>query len=192
MSDRRRVGGLSLIEVVVFIVVLGIGIAGIVALYNQVTRASVDPLVRKQTLALAASLLEEIELRGFTLCDPDDPNVMTGTTTGCTAGYSESIGPDTNPAPLPVAAETRYASPFFDHVNDYHNFSMAGAGIRSADGTNVTGLADYSVSVAVANAGGDFGLTADHVLLITVTATHTTGLTVSLQGYRFRYAPDSP
>ena len=46
--------------------------------------------------------------------------------------------------------------------------------------------------MTVANAGGDFGLPADAVLLITVTARHTSGVAVTLQGYRFRYAPNSP
>jgi MSHA pilin protein MshD len=175
---------MSLIEVVVFIVVLAIGIVGTVVLYNQVTQASVDPMVRKQTLALASSLLEEIELRGFTYCDPDDPTVFTATqASDCTT--PEAIGPD---------GESRYADPRFDNVNDYHGFSMAGANIKGVDGQGIPNLSSYSVlPVSVANAGGDFGLAADEVLLITVTAQHVpTGVTVSLQGYRFRYAPNSP
>jgi MSHA pilin protein MshD len=180
---------MSLIEVVVFIVVLGIGITGIVTLYTSLTQSSVDPMIRKQTLAIAASLLEEIELRAFTDCDPDDANVFTPGGP-CTAGYTENIGPDTVPASV---AETRYADPRFDNVNDYHGFNMAGASIRGADGSFVAGLADYSVSVTVANAGGAFGLAADAALLITVSASHTpTGTAVSLQGYRFKYAPNSP
>src|SRR4051812_24967928 len=77
MFNKQRQRGMSLIEVVVFIVVLGIGFAGMLVLYNQVTQASVDPIVRKQALAVASSLLEEIELQAFTYCDPDDPNVYT-------------------------------------------------------------------------------------------------------------------
>ena len=185
---KRRAAGLSLIEVVVFIVILGIAFVGMLMLYNKVTEASVDPVLRKQTLAIAASLLEEIELRAFTYCDPNDANVYTAANSGaCT--NAETIGPN-EPA---ANAETRYAEPRFDNVNDYHGFSMAGANIRGADGSFVGGLADYSVAVTVANAGADFGLAADAALLITVAATHApTGVAVSLQGYRFRYAPNSP
>ena len=77
-------------------------------LYGQLTKASVDPLVRKQALAIAASLMEEIQLKGFTYCDPDDPNVYTATSTaGCTATFVEVIGPNE-----PTAnAETRYGRP---------------------------------------------------------------------------------
>lgn len=182
----RPQSGMSLIEVVVFIVVLGLALAGMMILFSQATRASVDPLVRKQTLAIASSLLEEIELRPFTLCDPDDPNVFIP---GATCTTPEVIGPN-EPA---ANAESRYVVPLFDNVNDYHGFSMADANIRGADGSTVGGLTGYSVSVSVANAGADFGLAADAVLLITVTSAHSgTGTTVSLQGYRFRYAPNSP
>jgi MSHA pilin protein MshD len=186
-STRRRAAGLSLIEVVVFVVVLGIAFVGTLMLYNKVTETSVDPVIRKQTLAIAASLLEEIELRAFTDCDPDDPNVFTP---GGPCTIPETIGPHEPSA----NAENRYADPRFDNVNDYHGFSMAGANIRGADGSFVGGLADYQVDqVTVANAGGDFGFAADAVLLITVTARHNpTGVAVSLQGYRFRYAPNSP
>jgi len=171
---------MSLIEVVVFIVVLGLALAGVMILYSQATRASADPLVRKQALAIASSLLEEIELRAFTLCDPDDPNVFVPAAT-CTT--PEGIGPE--------PGETRDT---FDNVNDYDGFSMADGNIKGADGQVVPSLAGYSVTVSVANAGGDFaGFAADAVLLITVTSTHAgTGTTVSLQGYRFRYAPNSP
>ena len=187
---------MSLIEVVVFIVVLGVGIAGTVILFGQLTRASVDPMVRKQLLALASSLLEEIELRPFTYCDPDEPAVTTAT--GATAAqcggdptHVEAIGPETF---TPPGTEDRYTQTKpFDNVNDYHGFSMADANIKGADGQVVPNLTGYSVAVQVANAGATFGLAAEEVLLITVTASHTgTGTAVSLQGYRFRYAPTSP
>jgi MSHA pilin protein MshD len=187
MCNRRRAAGMSLIEVVVFIIVLAVGFTGILMLYNRATSASVDPLVRKQALAIAASLLEEIELRGFTYCDPDDANVYTAANSGaCTT--PEAIGPE--------GGETRYAEPRFDNVSDYDGFTMAGANIKNIDGTTISGLTDYSVSVTVAQiAANELGASvpASEGLRITVTATHVpTGTTVSLQGYRLRYAPNTP
>lgn len=187
MSTKARRGrGLALIEVVVFIVVLGIAFVGMLTLYNRVTTASVDPLVRKQALALASSMLEEVELRAFTYCDPDDANVYTANASGDCA-TAEAIGPE--------AGETRYAPPRFDNVNDYHGFSMSGAGILSADGQPVAGLAGYAASVTVANISpGELPSVADvnDALRITVTVSAPTGVNVSLQGYRLRYAPTSP
>ena len=202
MFNRRPQRGMSLIEVVIFIIVLGIGFAGILVLYNQVTKASVDPMVRKQALAIASSLLEEIELQAFTHCDPDDPNVYTATSTaGCTSNaYIEIVGPETLPS---STIETRYADPRFDNVSDYDGFSMAGANIKSIDGTTIGGLTGYSVNVAVAQisqdellgfktapAAGESPVT--DALRITVAVTAPAGINVSLQGYRLRYAPNTP
>jgi MSHA pilin protein MshD len=187
---------MSLIEVVVFIVVLAIGIAATLAIFNRVTSASVDPMVRKQALSIASSLLEEIELQPFTYCDPNDPNVYTADGTspnlGCTgAAYVEQIGAETIPG---STVQTRYGTDpaRFNNVSDYDGFTMSDANIRGADNTPVSNLMGYSVSVSVVNAGGDFGLAAAEALRITVTATGPTGVSVSLQGYRLRYAPNSP
>ena len=180
---NRRQAGFSLLEAVIFIVVLGIGIAGMAILYNQLTLASVDPLIRKQALAIANSLMEEIQLRPFTFCDPDDPQVYTATAPG-DCGTQEGIGVE--------GGESRYVDPRFDNVSDYHGFSMPA--IVDVNNNAVAGLAGYNASVAVANAGGDFpaGIPADAALLITVTVTGPANVSIVLQGYRLRYAPNAP
>src|SRR5574338_132815 len=95
MCPRGRSRGLSLLEVVVFVVVLAVGFAGVLILYNQATRASVDPLIRKQALAIAQSLLEEIELHPYTYCDPDDANVYTASSTaGCATMPENNFAPE--------------------------------------------------------------------------------------------------
>jgi len=182
-SSRQR--GFSLIEVVIFIVVLGIGIAGMAVLYNQLTLASVDPVVRKQAVAIANSLMEEIQLRPFTYCDPDDTAVFTaGSPAGCST--PETIGAE--------GPETRYGPTFFDNVSDYAALPAMGGSIQDINNNTITGLAGYSASVAIANAGADFpsAVPADAALRITVTVTGPSNVAVSLQGYRLRYAPNSP
>lgn len=62
-EDKQR--GATLIELVLFIVIISIAVAGILLVMNQVTGHSADALVRKQALAIAESLLEEIELQGM-------------------------------------------------------------------------------------------------------------------------------
>ncbi len=186
MSSRpaRRERGLSLIELVVFIVVLAIGVTGVAILFNQMTRSSVDPVVRKQALAIATSLMEEIELHAFTYCDPDDPAVGTATSAaGC--AIPEAIGPE--------PGETRYADPRFDNVNDYNGFSMSG-GIRDVTNTVVPGLGSYAASVTVQpiSAGELPGIPTSEGLRITVNVTGPANANVVLQGYRLRYAPNSP
>jgi len=182
MSSRRE-RGLSLIEVVVFIVVLGIGLAGMAILYNQLTLASVDPLVRKQAVAIANSLMEEIQLRPFTYCDPDDPLVYTAANPGA-CGIPEAIGAE---------GETRYADPRYDNVNDYNGFKMI-ASIQDISNNTIAQLNGYSAEIVVAPAGGDFpaAVPAAEALRITITVTGPANVSVVLQGYRLRYAPNSP
>jgi MSHA pilin protein MshD len=184
-SSARRERGISLIEAVVFVVVIGIGVAGIVTLYGQLTRSSVDPVVRKQALAVATALMEEVQLRGFTFCDPDDPAVYTASSTaGCAA--PEGIGPE--------GGETRYGATQFDNVSDYNGFAMAGS-IQDITNTTITGLAGYSATVSVSQPAGAEILTAiaaAEQLKIVVTVTGPAGVSVSLQGYRTRYAPNTP
>jgi MSHA pilin protein MshD len=190
MSSRGE-RGLSLIELVVFIVVMGIALVAMMLVYSQFTRASVDPLIRKQALAIATTLLEEVQLQPFTYCDPDDSNVYTATGSpggGCTT--DEAIGPE-------AGGENRYGAPRFDNVNDYHGFAMAAGTIRTIDdATPIAQLADYSVGVTVQPiAANELGanVPAADALRITVTSTHApTGTSVTLQGYRLRYAPNSP
>ena len=57
--------GFTLIEVILAIVILGAGLAGVLLAYSTVTRASADPVLRKQMLAIAQELQEEIQLKPY-------------------------------------------------------------------------------------------------------------------------------
>ena len=192
MCNRRRALGLSLIELVVFIIVLGVGFAGLAVLYNQTTRSSVDPMVRKQVLAIAVSLMEEIQLRGFTFCDPDDANVYTATvasTVGAGACATKAEAPPFGPDATPVNETSRDK---YDNVNDYHGLQML-SGITDITGAAISGLSGYQVTgVTIATAGAAFGLADEEVLSISVAVTGPADVSVTLQGFRFRYAPNSP
>ena len=67
MSNRVAVAqrGFTLIEVILAIVILGAGLAGVLLAYSTVTRASADPVLRKQMLAIAQELQEEIQLKPY-------------------------------------------------------------------------------------------------------------------------------
>ena len=141
MTDER---GFSLIELLVFIVVVGIAVTGVVSVYSLNARSSADPMVRKQAAAIAESLLEEVLAKPYTYCDPDDAQADTATSSaigpaGC-ATTPEGMGAD--------GVEDRYShlTPF-DNVNDYHGFSMAG--IADLTGAPVAGLGGYSAAVQV-------------------------------------------
>jgi len=176
----RRQQGIGLIELVVFIVVVAIAVSGILAVMSSTTAASADPVVRKQLVAVAEGLLEEIVAQPFTWCDPDDANFLSAAGPGDCAISAEGIGPETG--------ETRSGPSFFDNVNDYQGFAMNG--IRGPDGSAVAGLGDLSATVAVSQDGASFGLAAAAALKIDVTVTGR-GEVYVLTGYRFRHSPNA-
>jgi len=65
MSARRSERGFTLPELLLLLVVLAIGLSGIAVALQQAVRGSADPLVQKQAVAVAESLMEEILLQPF-------------------------------------------------------------------------------------------------------------------------------
>lgn len=194
--------GMTLIELLVFIVVVSVGLLGILSVINYVTRSNTDPLVQKQCLAIAEALLEEVEMQPFTYCDPADAQAATATSatkggTGCSSmvqglgpANGEQRGSSTNP---------------FNNVPDY---ATANGGVYTLASPipDLTGTgaspAGYSATIqlipeALGPAGAQItsaapasatDASAMNVLRIRVTVTNGAA-SVTLEGYRARYAP---
>lgn len=175
---HRRERGLTLIELVLFIVIVGIAVVGIMQAISTTTKSSADPQLRKQALAVAEALLEEAQLMPFTDCDPDGYD---NSVTPATCTQQEQIGPETD--------EVRGGATPLDNVNDYHGFVLAGGGTDLGNSTDVTVPAGYDAAVTVAEDGAFApGVPAADALRITVTVNYSGG-TVIVEGYRARYAP---
>ena len=187
--ERRRSRGVTLVELIVFIVIVSVAVAGVLTALDIANRSSTDPMIQKQALAIAEALLEEVQLQPFTYCDPNDANAATAlSAAGCTGGVGGAN--DESKLPLgPEAGETRTGATPFDNVSDYNGFSI-GPGITDLSGTVLPDLGAYSASVAVANQALGAVPSADG-LLITVTVTGPSDTTVVLHGYRVRYAPNA-
>lgn len=179
---HRTRRGLSLIELLMFISIVSVALAALLRVFVQTTTASSDPLLQRQALAIAESLMEEVQLMPFTFCDSEDAEVETATSPAGCSGMPEAIGPE--------AGENRSTLPAFDHVNDYHGLALAG--ISDLTGNTVPGLAGYSASVSVAAAAlHTLSAGSGDVLQISVTVTGPGGSQVTLQGYRSRHAPNA-
>ena len=77
MCARSR--GFTLIELIVLIVVIGAALAGVLLVFQNTVRASADPQVAKQAIAVAEGLLDEILLTAYDV----------GPGTGARASYDD-------------------------------------------------------------------------------------------------------
>lgn len=182
-ASRRRAAGATLVELVIFIVLVSVAAAGVLMVISQSTRQSAEPLVRKQALAVAEALLEEARLMPYTFCDPNDPAVTTAASAAACA-QAEALGPE-------VGEVRGSALTPFDNVNDYNGLAMA-AGITDFTGVAVNGLGAYQATVTVTPfAAALNGVPAAELLRITVSVT-APGIAspVVLDGVRARYAPN--
>jgi MSHA pilin protein MshD len=178
---RQR--GFTLVELIVAMVVISVGLAGILAAFNASVRGSADPVVSRQLVAAAEALLEEVQQASFTYCDPADANAETAGDASECASVPEIIGPE--------AGNSRP----FDNVNDYHGLKLPTAPevlITDVAGVAVPDLAGYSASIAVAPAAlNTIDAASGDALRITVTVNAPNGQVFSLDGYRARYAPNA-
>ena len=192
MSIKRQ-AGLTIIELVMFIVIMGVAVTGVLGVISTVTSRGGDPLQHKQAILRAEAVLEEIALAHFTYCHPTDAAAESanGSTLCASPSLQEDFGRQ-------VASDAR---PFFN-INDY----VPAAGVATPITTDANGLAlqpaGYATTVAITPVQG-FGpaglqigtipspVTANSdVLRISVTVAYAGGA-VTLDRYRTRYAPTS-
>ena len=193
MSTDRRQSGLTLIELILFIVIVSVALVGVLTVFNVTSKSSADPMVRKQMLAVAEAILEEVQLQPFTFCAPDDANAATATSATTGAG-----GCATTVQGLGAGGAARIANT--DNVGDYASVTLNP--VTTVDGTY--SLADYTAAITITpeNLGPTASpisssacasatdCTALKVLRITVTVSHSGADNIAVEGYRTRHSPN--
>lgn len=175
--EPSRSRGFTLIELIIFIVIVSTALAGVIAVFGDSIRGSADPVRDKQAMAAAESLLEEILNKHF--CDPDT----------ATAGTPVACGANT------VEADRS----LYDAVVDYDSYNSnpsglcaaaGNIGIKDATSSATVVLANYDASVAettngVFTVGGD-AVAVTNYRIVTVTVRDClTNRNYSLTGYAF-------
>lgn len=148
-----RQQGMTLIELIVVILILGVALSGVLTAFMFAFRHSVDPLVRKQALAVAESLMEEVTARAFTLEDLHNPD----------AHVSNTLGPESS------VGESRLSATLgFDNVDDYHQYTQSGT-LTDAAGQTLGLQGAYATCVIVTPTTAVWaGVPAGQALLISV------------------------
>lgn len=191
MSTRRRdQAGFNLIELVMFMVVIGVGVSGLLGVMsNRFSALGSDALLQKQALAVAESLLAEIERLPFSYCDPDDANALTAASpAGCSAGQSQ----DTLAGPVPAAESRDGASgAYFDNVTDYaRTGGLALSDVSDPNNPPSVTLNGYNAVITLSWADAAFGFASGSHNALRIDVRVVNGpADVTLSGYRLRYAP---
>lgn len=159
MSSKalRRQRGVTIVELIIFMVIVGVAAAGIIQVLNLTNRNNTDPIRRKQAMLIAEAYMEEVQQAQMTACDPADANAALATNpvvnpsdAASCASIVEVFGPE--------AGNTRP----FDNVNDYVPLNYTpGTAVRAFAVTNAAGVqVDTDVAgnrLGVNAAGGTLG-----------------------------------
>ena len=172
----RFTSGVSLIELVIAIVIIGIGLAALTATIIETTRHSADPMIQQQAYAIAQSYLEEILSQPF--CDPNDFSLDCHA--DCTAGACGACSGSTVPG---GGGEVRAT---FDDVCDYEPVD----GVASDINGPIASLSNYTVTVTIDDSGINLnGLSSDsgEVVRVDVNVTYSSGYAINLFAYKTNY-----
>lgn len=152
--SSRRMAGVTLVELVIAIVIISVALAGLVAAFTRANRASADPVVTQQMLAIGESMMEEVLLKPYNVAADDSA-------TPTRAQFNDVRDYDRDDDTAPGYSST---------------------GIVDIDGDPIAGLQTYSVSVRV-NAVALTDMPNGDALRVIVTVS-SGGQTLALTGWR--------
>lgn len=157
MKQLHNQHGVTFVELIISIIVIGIAVTGVLQVMTINTHSSADPMLRHQAIAIAESYLDEILAKAFT--DPDAD--------GEASRYLFDDVDDYNGLPDSV-------------VRDQGNAA-------NPNGRAIAGLDNYAVNVnVVAEMLGPVGAQVN-ALRVTVSVTPPDGPDIVLAGYRTAY-----
>ena len=199
-----RETGFTLIETVVFIIVVSVGLTGVVLMFTQTAGNSHEPLLREKALTVAKATMDEICSRRWDENTPlgggcvETASAACSTYCGglddaqCVASKCQLVGPgncqpsasvSADPPPGPETGETRQN---FDDVDDYKGLDVAPP--EDDEGNELSGYdGDYRVTASVEKPATAWnGIPAEDVRRIIVTVAYDGGR-IRLSSYRVNY-----
>lgn len=156
-SAKQRERGVTLIEMVVFIVVIAVSLTVFVQALNYFHTRSVDPLVNLRAVECAQAALDRVLARKF------DENTPTGGIPACSSAEEGS-----------VLCAGISSDADLDDVGDFNGYSD-------------TSLDNCTVTITVVEAGSDLGIPNNQARLVTVQAQSSGGGEAVLSSYRTNF-----
>jgi MSHA pilin protein MshD len=170
---KPRQTGYSLLELVVFIVIVGVAVGAISLQFSQNVQHSHEPFLRQRALAVAGAYLDEIMDKRWNENTPIGGGCVDTASPTCTGG----------PAPTGIGSEEGSRA-LYDDVDDYNGLSDSPP--QDSQGNNMANYGSgFQVDVAVTQPGAAWnGINANDVRRIEVQVQNPTGETISLVAYR--------
>jgi MSHA pilin protein MshD len=161
VPPARSTAGVTLIELVISTLIIAVTVSGVLAALFSVLRSSTNPMLEEQAAAIGRAYLEEVALRSY---------------------YDPQSGAGAGPCPAKEASRDLY-----DNVCDYNGLDDMGA--RDQNGSAITGLSGYRVTVSVDSTGAQLNDLSGpaSVLRVDVRVRHSASVDLMLSGYRARY-----
>lgn len=164
--------GVTLIELIIGIVVLGIALSLITSVLGPLYSKTIDPWHQVRAAELGQSLMNEMMSRRF-----DKNSFKDGSLLRCGEMNAEVC------STIPVNSAINRAA--FTGIEDYNGYTATGDAIVDATDDNLTGLyRQYTLTVAVTNAAFDSTGLIPLQRLITITVTTPTGSSLKFTAYK--------
>lgn len=175
MRGMARQRGFSLIETILVIVLLGVAVAGIAAMFLNNVAKSHEPYLRQRALAVATAFMDEILRKRW-----DDNTPLGG---GCVNTGTALCS--TGPAPAGMGTEEAQRADW-DDIDDYNAIGNQSPP-QDSSGAAMPGYEGFVVSVSVTQPGDWNGIPAADVKRIEVQVTSNNGETIALSAYRVNF-----
>ncbi|MDY6978297.1 MAG: prepilin-type N-terminal cleavage/methylation domain-containing protein [Pseudomonadota bacterium] len=172
--------GFTLVEMVVFIVVLAVGLSGVVLVINRTLLDAPEALVNTRAMEISQLYLDEILAKKY------DNNTPQGGTPPCNTAGNPCIPDDTcNHADPNTFGSDSESRDQFDDVDDYCTTDFQT--VADANDNDLPNYDGYDIKVDVVYAGTDLGLNLDQAKRITVTVRTPRNQQIPVTVYRTNF-----
>ncbi len=168
-ATPKRARGVTLVELLTTIVIIGIALAAVTSSVTQSVRRSADPLIQHKMILLGQAYADEILGKRFSESTP--------------IGGIPAV---TGAAACTIGSEAGEARALFDDVDDYDGLVESPPQLQS--GAALNGYNDFSASVSVSCAGTALGLGNDYdAKVIDISISSADGRSTAFRVYRGNY-----